>query len=74
MATLRLIPSRGSRGGETSAWVVFVSEALMRVQAGLTTRDLVLLGWLADHGVLTTDQVAVGLFPSVNFAQRRCAP
>lgn len=48
-----------------------MGEPLMRVQAGLTTRDLVLLGWLADHGVLTTDQVAAGLFPSVNFAQRR---
>ncbi|MCA2216902.1 replication-relaxation family protein [Jidongwangia harbinensis] len=30
-----------------------------------------LLGWLADHGVLTTEQIAAGLFPSVNFAQRR---
>nr|WP_246614043.1 replication-relaxation family protein [Actinoplanes bogorensis] len=43
----------------------------MRVQAGLTARDLTLLSWLADHGVLTTDQIAAALFPSLNFAQRR---
>jgi hypothetical protein len=48
-----------------------MGESIMRVQAGLTQRDLVLLGWLADHGVLTTEQIAAGLFPSVNFAQRR---
>lgn len=48
-----------------------MGEPLLRVQAGLTTRDLVLLGWLADHGVLTTEQIATGLFPSANFAQRR---
>jgi protein involved in plasmid replication-relaxation len=46
-------------------------ESILRVQSGLTSRDLVLLGWLADHGVLTTDQIAAALFPSVNFAQRR---
>jgi hypothetical protein len=48
-----------------------MSEPIMRVQAALTGRDLVLLGWLADHGVLTTEQIAAALFPSVNFAQRR---
>jgi hypothetical protein len=51
--------------------VIPMSEPILRIQAALTDRDLVLLGWLADHGVLTTDQIAVALFPSVNFAQRR---
>ncbi|MGQ5261176.1 hypothetical protein ACTWLT_10510 [Micromonospora sp. ZYX-F-536] len=46
-------------------------ESILRVQSGLASRDLVLLGWLADQGVLTTDQIAAALFPSVNFAQRR---
>lgn len=43
----------------------------MRVQAALTERDLRLLGWLYDHGVLTTDQIAAALFPSLGFCQRR---
>lgn len=30
-----------------------------------------LLGWLADHGLLTSAQIAAALYPSVNFAQRR---
>jgi hypothetical protein len=38
-----------------------MSEPILRVQAALTGRDLLLLGWLADHGVLTTDQIAVAL-------------
>lgn len=46
-------------------------EALLRVQYRVTDRDLVLLGWLADHGVLTTGQIAHALFPSLDFAQRR---
>ncbi|WP_127499684.1 replication-relaxation family protein [Actinoplanes solisilvae] len=48
-----------------------MTEPILRVQSALTGRDLVLLGWLADHGVLTTEQIAAALFPSVNFAQRR---
>jgi hypothetical protein len=48
-----------------------VSEALLTVQYRLTDRDLTLLGWLADHGVLTTPQIAHALYPSVDFAQRR---
>ncbi|GAA4250913.1 hypothetical protein GCM10022255_041480 [Dactylosporangium darangshiense] len=48
-----------------------MTEKLMRVQAKLTARDFTLLGWLADHGVLTSFQIAQALFPSVNFAQRR---
>jgi hypothetical protein len=46
-------------------------EAFMRVQARLTDRDHTLLGWLADHGVLTTFQIAHALYPSLDFAQRR---
>jgi hypothetical protein len=48
-----------------------VSEPLLRVQCRLTARDLTLLGWLADHGVLTTPQIAHALYPSLDFAQRR---
>ena len=48
-----------------------VSEPLLRVQYRLTDRDLRLLGWLADHGVLTTPQIAHALYPSLDFAQRR---
>lgn len=48
-----------------------VSEPLLRVQYRLTGRDLVLLGWLADHGTLTTPQIAHALYPSLGFAQRR---
>lgn len=44
---------------------------LLRLQASITTRDDRLLGWLYDHGVLTTDQIAKALFPSLDFAQRR---
>jgi len=51
--------------------VVAVTEPILRVQSAVTGRDLVLLGWLADHGVLTTEQIAAALFPSVNFTQRR---
>ncbi|MBI3686099.1 MAG: replication-relaxation family protein [Actinobacteria bacterium] len=44
---------------------------LLRAQASLTDRDLRLLGWLYDHGVLTTPQIASALFSSLDFAQRR---
>jgi hypothetical protein len=46
-------------------------DRVLRVRARLTDRDLVLLGWLADHQVLTTVQIATALFGSVGFAQRR---
>ena len=46
-------------------------QRLLRAQAALTNRDLRLLGWLYDHGVLTTDQIAAALFPSLGFCQRR---
>ncbi|MCT2282255.1 replication-relaxation family protein, partial [Micromonospora chalcea] len=46
-------------------------DPLLRVQAQLTDRDLVLLGWLADHGVLTSFQIAEALYPSVDYAQER---
>lgn len=48
-----------------------VSEPLLAVQYRLTDRDLRLLGWLADHGVLTTPQIAHALYPSLDFTQRR---
>ncbi|WP_189114477.1 replication-relaxation family protein [Pilimelia terevasa] len=37
----------------------------------LTPRDFTLLGWLAEHYVLSTDQIAQALFPSVRKAQTR---
>ncbi|MGN9778807.1 replication-relaxation family protein [Micromonospora sp. H33] len=46
-------------------------DPLLRLQASITARDDRLLGWLYDHGVLTTDQIAIALFPSLDFAQRR---
>lgn len=48
-----------------------MNEPLLVVQSRLTDRDLTLLGWLADHGVLTTGQIAHALYPSLGFAQRR---
>ena len=50
---------------------VSVASSLLRVQSQLTTRDLVLLGWLADHQLLTTFQIATALFPSLDYAQER---
>lgn len=47
------------------------SDPLLGLQASITARDDRLLGWLYDHGVLTTDQIAAALFPSLDFAQRR---
>ncbi|MEV4620517.1 replication-relaxation family protein [Asanoa sp. NPDC049573] len=44
---------------------------LLRAQASLTNRDLRLLEWLYDHGLLTTDQITIALFPSHDFGQRR---
>ncbi|MFR9780281.1 replication-relaxation family protein [Micromonospora sp. MS34] len=46
-------------------------DPLLRLQASITARDDRLLGWLYDHGLLTTDQIAAALFPSLDFAQRR---
>lgn len=39
----------------------------------LTARDHVLLGWLAEHYVLSTDQIAAALFPSRRMARLRLA-
>jgi len=47
------------------------SDPVLRVQSHLTERDVTLLGWLADHGVLTSAQIGHALFPSLDFAQRR---
>jgi predicted transcriptional regulator len=46
-------------------------DPVLRVQMNLTARDHTIISWLGDHGVLTTDQVAFALFPSVDVAQRR---
>ncbi|MEU7979902.1 replication-relaxation family protein [Micromonospora sp. NPDC049081] len=46
-------------------------DPVLRVQSQLTGRDRVLLGWLYDHGVLTSSQIAHALFPSLDFCQRR---
>jgi len=48
-----------------------MTDPVLRVQSQLTGRDRVLLGWLYDHGVLTSFQIAHALFPSLDFAQRR---
>ncbi|WP_194821248.1 replication-relaxation family protein [Micromonospora sp. S-DT3-3-22] len=48
-----------------------MDDPVLRVQSQLTARDRVLLGWLYDHGVLTSFQVAHALFPSLDFCQRR---
>ncbi|MET7469075.1 replication-relaxation family protein [Micromonospora sp. NPDC005599] len=47
------------------------ADPLLRLQASITARDNKLLDWLYDHGVLTTDQIAAALFPSLDFTQRR---
>lgn len=39
----------------------------------LTTRDHALLSWLAEHYVLSTDQIAAALFPSRRMARLRLA-
>ncbi|MFV2022692.1 replication-relaxation family protein [Micromonospora sp. LOL_023] len=48
-----------------------MDDPVLRVQSQLTARDRVLLGWLYDHGVLTSFQIAYALFPSLDFCQRR---
>jgi hypothetical protein len=48
-----------------------MTDPVLRVQSQLTARDMTLLGWLADHGLLTSFQIAHALYPSTNFAQRR---
>jgi hypothetical protein len=48
-----------------------MGDLLLRVQSQLTDRDHTLLSWLADHGVLTSFQIAEALFPSLDYAQER---
>jgi protein involved in plasmid replication-relaxation len=48
-----------------------IDDPVLRVQSQLTDRDKVLLGWLYDHGVLTSFQIAHALFGSLDFCQRR---
>jgi hypothetical protein len=50
-----------------------MTEPILRIQSHLTDRDHVLLSWLADHGVLTSFQIAHALFPSLDFAQNGSA-
>jgi Replication-relaxation len=47
------------------------TDVVLGLQARLTDRDEVLLGWLADHHVLTTPQITYALFGSTRFAQSR---
>jgi hypothetical protein len=47
------------------------TDHVLKVQHQLTERDWRLLGWLYDHAVLTSFQIAHALFPSLNYAQRR---
>ncbi|HET6481314.1 MAG TPA: replication-relaxation family protein [Actinoplanes sp.] len=46
-------------------------DPVLRVQSQITDRDCVLLDWLAEHGVLTSAQIAQALFPSLDYAQER---
>jgi hypothetical protein len=48
-----------------------MTDVVLRVQSQLTDRDHLLLGWLADHGVLTSFHIAHALFPSLDYAQDR---
>lgn len=47
------------------------ADSVLRVQSQITDRDCVLLDWLAEHGVLTSVQIAQALFPSLDYAQER---
>ncbi|BFU47724.1 hypothetical protein KRMM14A1004_59610 [Krasilnikovia sp. MM14-A1004] len=47
--------------------------ARLRLLARLTIRDRQLLDWLAEHYLLSTDQIAVALFPSKRAATLRLA-
>jgi len=51
--------------------IYLLDDPVLRVQSQLTSRDHVLLGWLYDHGVLTSFQIAHALFSSLDFCQRR---
>lgn len=46
-------------------------DLVLALQPRLTDRDRTLLGWLYDHQLLTTAQIAHALFPSLDFAQKR---
>lgn len=48
-----------------------ITDQVLRVQHQLTDRDWRILGWLYDHRVLTSFQIAHALFPTLNVAQRR---
>jgi hypothetical protein len=48
-----------------------IIDPVLRIQESLTSRDHRILSWLYDHQVLTTDQIAHALFPSLDSAQTR---
>lgn len=52
-----------SRGDGAMVRRLPVVDPVMRVQAQLTDRDCVLLEWLAEHGVLTSFQIAQAVVP-----------
>jgi hypothetical protein len=72
-------PDPGQRRGPERPWRVprtgnqrtTRGDVVLSLQARLTDRDKTLLGWLADHDVLTTPQIAHALFSSTGFTQRR---
>jgi predicted transcriptional regulator len=66
--TTRGTISATTRPTRSAGWPL---DPVLRVQMNLTARDHTIIAWLGDHGVLTTDQVAFALFPSVDVAQRR---
>jgi hypothetical protein len=47
------------------------ADLVLALRARLTDRDRTLLGWLYDHQLLTTPQIAHALVPSLDFAQKR---
>jgi hypothetical protein len=48
-----------------------VHDRVLAVQSSLTGRDLTLMSWLYDHGVLTSPQIFEALFSSTRFGHRR---
>jgi predicted transcriptional regulator len=64
-------PPTATRSSARSTTTIVTADRVLRIQSRLTDRDHILLGWLADHGVLTSTQIGHALFPSIDFAQRR---
>lgn len=72
-------PSQASRPAASRAgWTSWIdgcgaSTPSCGAQSQVTDRDCVLLGWGAEHGVLTSVQIAQVLFPSLDYAKSGCA-